>query len=324
MRVISCPSLERDINLFRDVASFFALLQLFLREQPDVVHLNSSKAGGIGALAARIAGVPKIVFTAHAWAFNENRSALSKTLIKLFSWMTVALCHRTIAVSNAVAHDMRNLPFVRRKITVIPNGIGPVNFYSKGEARRALALTHPVLDACENDLWLGTVAELHPVKGLSYAIEAIPLITHVHPRLRYLIAGEGEERAALEKLIEERGLGQHVFLLGFVDDARRYGRAYDLFLLPSLSESFGISVLEAGLSGVPAIATAVGGIPELITDGTTGRLVAPRSSKAIAEAVLELLEQRTRAEGYARELKTSVREQFSLSRMISRTLELYR
>lgn len=324
IRVISCPSLERDVNPLRDAASFFALLKLFRKEQPDVVHLNSSKAGGIGALAARAAGVPKIIFTAHAWAFNENRTALSKALIRFLSWATVMLCHRTIAVSNAVIRGMQNLPFAAKKITVIPNGINPVSFYSKGEARRALALMHPALDAYENDLWLGTIAELHPVKGLSYAIEAVPLITKTYPRLRYLIAGEGDERAALEKLIEERGLGQHVFLLGFVDNAPQYGKAYDLFLLPSLSESFGISILEAGLSGVPAIATAVGGIPEFITDGKTGRLVAPRSSRAIAEAVRELLLHGTRAESYARKLEENVREHFPLSRMISKTLELYR
>jgi len=323
IRTISCPPLQRDISLFADVVSFFRLWNIFRKEKPAIVHLNSSKAGGIGSLAARIAGVPNIIFTAHAWAFNENRSALAKSLIRLAHWCTIILSHHTIVVSNALAKEMGWLPFTGTKSTVIPNGVGDIDMLPKEDARRALSVMHPALDPFLRDPWIGTVAELHPVKGLSYAIEAIPLLTHAFPRLRYLILGEGEQRAALLRLIAEHGLEKQVFLLGFVDDARRFGKAYDLFVLPSLSESFSISLLEAGRAGTPVVATNVGGIPELIHSGITGRLIAPRSSKAIAQAAEETLRDTEESSHMADAFRRNMRERFSLSRMVSDTLALY-
>ena len=90
----------RDVSATSDVRAFFELLALLRRERPDVVHLNSSKAGGVGALAARIAGVKKIIFTSHGLAWDEDRSPRAKKLIKLFSWCTFILCHRVIVITQ--------------------------------------------------------------------------------------------------------------------------------------------------------------------------------------------------------------------------------
>ena len=100
IRVTSVNSLKRDVSFFDEMISFFKILKIFIKEKPDIIHLNSSKAGGIGALAGRIAGIKKIIFTAHGWPFKEDRNVIAKSLIYALSWLTVFLSHQTIVVSK--------------------------------------------------------------------------------------------------------------------------------------------------------------------------------------------------------------------------------
>jgi glycosyltransferase involved in cell wall biosynthesis len=172
-------------------------------------------------------------------------------------------------------------------------------------------------------MWIGTVAELHPVKGLPYAIEAIKILHEKHPMLRYLILGDGQKREALQKQITESGLEHTVFLLGRVQEAPLYGRAYDIFLLPSLSEAFGIALLEAGLARLPVVATTVGGIPEIIQNGETGLLVPPKNPGAIATATESLLMDKFLRERLGDALQERVQKEFSIERLVRDTFALY-
>ena len=113
----------RDVNIFKDIKAFFRLISILREKRPDILHINSSKIGGLGALAGRITRIPKIIFTTHGWAFNENRSLFSKILTKCLHWITIILSHKTISVSEALKNQMENWPFIIDKITVIHNGI---------------------------------------------------------------------------------------------------------------------------------------------------------------------------------------------------------
>ncbi|HAS85113.1 MAG TPA: hypothetical protein DCS23_03550, partial [Candidatus Yonathbacteria bacterium] len=288
IRVLPIFSLARDVNPWSDITAFFELWKIFREEKPDVVHLNSAKAGGVGALVARLAGVQKIIFTAHGWAFNEERPMWQKLIIKFFSWITVILSHETIAVSNAVRNNTSGWPFVVGKISVIKNGINEPNFLSSSEARLHLfakANTH----VPENAFIVGTIAELHKSKGLTYAIEAFAKLIPENPNLYYFIIGGGEEKERLEALVGLHNLHGRVFLLGFVDDASRYLRAFDIFLLPSITEGLALVLLEAGLAGLPVVASSVGGIPEVIEEEKTGLLVPARDSEVITQAIQKLI-----------------------------------
>ncbi len=123
VRTIFVPSFVRYISAGSDIQSFFELYHLFKKESPDVVHLNSSKAGGVGALAARLAGVKKILFTVHGWPFWEPRHRGARGLIYMASWFTALLCHRVIVVSDYDLQVARNMPFVAPKVARIYNGI---------------------------------------------------------------------------------------------------------------------------------------------------------------------------------------------------------
>ncbi len=317
--------LGRDINPLRDILAFFSLLRIIRSCKPDVLHLNSSKISGIGALAGRMLGVPRIIFTAHAWAFNEERPRWQKIVIAFLSWLTVVLSTRTIVVSEAMRRQTGRWPLIRAKVSVIPNGTRSYTLLDKLPAREALAARHPALAATDlaHDQWIGTVAELHPIKGLSYAIEAIRLLHAAHPTLRYVILSGGEMRAALEKQITESGLENTVFLLGQVKEAPLYGRAYDTFLLPSVSEAFDIALLEAGLAALPTVASRVGGIPEILTDGKTGLLVPPKDARAIANALETLMADETLRRRLGGALRERVMSDFSIESVTRETFALY-
>lgn len=316
VRTIIIPSLGRDISLLRDFTSFFALVHLFRTEQPDVVHLNSAKASGLGALAARLAGVPNIIFTAHGWAFNEERPLPSRIVIKFFSWLTIILAHKTIAVSEAVLNDTQNWPFVRNKVLTIHNGVEAINFISREDARVKLNLP-------PNTFIVGTIAELHPNKGLTYAIDAIKKLSVEYPNIYYVVLGDGEEKSRLNTLVGARGLHGRVLLLGFVKDAFLCLKAFDCFVLPSIKEGLPYVILEAGLAELPVIATSVGGIPEVILDQKTGLLVPSRNADALAKALDQLISSPTLRMSLGVLLHEKVLHNFSLNNMTINTLKLY-
>ncbi|MBI5077908.1 MAG: glycosyltransferase family 4 protein [Candidatus Yonathbacteria bacterium] len=322
IRVLPIFSLARDVNPGNDLSALFELWSIFRSEKPDVVHLNSAKAGGVGALAARLARVPKIIFTAHGWAFNEERSLPQRLAIKFISWITVLLSHKTIAVSEAVKNDVKKWPFIQRKIVVIRNGVKEPEFYQRLDARARLkALTN--ISVPENAFLVGTIAELHKNKGLSYAIEAFEKLAQANPTIYYFILGGGEEKDRLDAIVNTLGLQGRVFLLGFVEDAPRFLRAFDAFLLPSITEALGFVLLEAGLARLPVVASRVGGIPEIIKDGKTGVLVPPRNHDAIAESIKLLKKDGALAKRFAEALCERVHTHFSLNRALADTMALY-
>lgn len=321
IRVISLPSLERDINPLRDFASFRNLLRVMRDERPDAVHLNSSKIGGLGSFAARIAGIPHIIFTAHGWAFNEDRSIVSRLAIKLLYFITIALCDTTIAVSHAVAEKAPAWG-MRNKIVVIHPPTHREDLANKKSAREHFVRAVPSLHG-DNRLWVGIVAELHKNKGLSYAIEAMK-----EPSLQknslLLIVGAGQEEMALKNLVQASSLGGSVFFAGFDGDAPRLMTAFDIFLLPSTTEAFGYVLLEAGFAEVPVVASRVGGIPEIVDDNKTGLLIEPRKRVAIREAIQSLIDSPALRARLGSALHAKVTHEFSPEKIVSKTAKLYK
>lgn len=324
IRTITIPSLARDIDVQKDLSSFRELLAIFRAERPDIVHLNSSKIGGIGALAGRITHAPRIIFTAHGWAWNEeHRSLFERIAIKSASWLTIMLAHKTIAVSEAVWRESAHFPFAHPKTVVLRNGISPIDFLSRVAARDHLASHVKVVLNSETFL-IGTIAELHKNKGLSHAIQACATLAQSGLNFHYLIIGEGEDRATLTNQIAKYNLQNHVSLAGFIDNAARHLKAFDCFLLPSLKEGLPYVLLEAGLAQIPIIATNVGGIPDLIKDNQTGILIAPESAVAARNALETLIADANLQTRLSQALHKKIQNEFSLESMCAETIALYR
>lgn len=245
------PALDRDISFTNDIQSFFEVLSLLHRNTPDILHLNSSKIAGIGALAGRIAGVKKIVFTVHGWPFGEKRNPVARTLIYLASWVTALLSHNVIVVSD---HDRRlalRMPFIRHKVTRIYNGIDTnIQLLDADIVRHSFPKGVKIT---------GTIGELNKNKNHIALIEE----AKINPEMYVAIVGDGELRPWLQSKIEEYSLSSRVKLFGFMD-ARAVLKGFDTFALPSLKEGLPYVVLEAKSAGLPISANRVGGVGEIL------------------------------------------------------------
>lgn len=318
IRAILVPELARDVRLTDDFKAYRALVRLFRAEKPDVVHLNSSKAGGLGALAGRIAGIKKIVFTSHGLPFDEERNPLATLAIRIATWATLLLAHRTITVANDTFERAKRMPFVRRRVTLIHNGILTPNFLSQDEARRDMRTLDPSIP--EDSLWIGSIGELHPNKDYATAIE---MMTFLESDAHLVVVGDGELKEKLLANADEAGVGARIHFLGYIPEAARYLRAFDAFLLTSQKEGLPYVLLEAGYGYLPVVASDTAGVHDVILHNFTGLLAKPGDTRAFSQAIEKVLGDATLSRSLSDELLKRVQKSFSLEQMIEKTIHLY-
>ncbi len=320
IRVIRLKSMQRDISVFKELKSFVELYKIFKQEKPDVIHLNSSKMGGSGAFIGRLTGLKNIIFTAHGFAFNEDRSFISKKILLAFHWLTILLTHKTIIVSDKTMKDIDYLPFMKNKLVKIYNGIDTgLDFYNKEEAIRFLLKDKNISTVGKTILL--SIGELHKNKGYDLFI---PSLKKVEKDFIYLIIGEGEERNNIAMLIKDNDLRDKVFLLGRIENAYKYIKASDIFVLPSRTEAFPYVLLESGLAGACVLASNVGGIGEVIKDDYNGVLFDVNSEGDIVRKVNMLIGSGEMRERFGKLVQEKVVKEFGLDRMLERTRDVYR
>ncbi|HBD25149.1 MAG: hypothetical protein A2566_02060 [Candidatus Zambryskibacteria bacterium RIFOXYD1_FULL_40_13] len=320
IRTYEIAGLRRDISVLSEIRSFLFLLKILRKESPDVLHLNSPKAGGLGTVVGRLLGIKKIIFTVHGWTFNETRSKLGKMFILLLSWLTVLLSHKTIVIAEKERKQALRMPFSKNKVTLIKNGVDKISFVEKEIARKELLLRCGYEMSAESVLWLGTISELHKNKGLEYTISALSKIDT--PFICFII-GEGEERQNLEKLLKANNMENKVFLVGFLSEANQYLKAFDIFTLTSVKEGLPYTILEAGLAGLPVIASSVGGIPDIITSDTNGILVEKTNVEQITKAIQYMIDYPSERKMFGLKLQERMEKEFSLKQMLEKTINLY-
>jgi glycosyltransferase involved in cell wall biosynthesis len=324
VRTIQIKAFQRDINIWKECRVLIELVRILRHERPAVVHVNSSKAGGLGALAARLARVPNVVFTAHGWTFTEPRGWFARSLIAFFSWLTVCFSHITITVSHYHRTKARWMPGVQKKLHTVHNGVESAEGFEKTVARQQIAEYAHIPDGVwQHKMWVGTVSELHCNKGLPYLIYAAQTVLEQYPNMIVVIVGEGEERAHLEEIIDRLSLRGSIFFAGNVPDAALYLKAFDIFTLTSLKEGLPYSILEAGQAGVPVIASGIDGIPEIIADMESGMLIKPKRPDEIGEALLYLLKHPEKRGEFGAALQKRVARDFSEEAMIRKTVAHY-
>jgi len=316
IRTIHLKSLGRDIKLFKEFKSFFEIYKLLKSEHPDVFHINSSK-GGLGALAGRLAGIKKIVFTAHGWYFNEDQSILWKKITKFLLWLTVIFSHTTICVSERERKDMIGMLFTKKKLIVIHNGVEITPSEPKSTLRHLLA------PHIHQGVWIGTISELHKNKGLDFLLEAFSKLSEKYLHIALVIIGEGEERKNLESIIQKLHLEDKVYLLGFVPDAEKVVGAFDIFTLTSRKEGLPYTILEAGAEEVPIVASDVGGISEIVTPKFNGILIPMGNIKMLETELHKLIDHPERRTLFGQRLGQRIRKRFTLERMVRETRKVY-
>ncbi len=321
IKTITIENLGRDIKIWNDIKVFFELLKIFKQERPYIVHLNSSKIGGLGALACRFYNLTaenyklKAIFTAHGWPFKENRNILMRYVMKFFSWLTVFLSHTTIVVSEDDFEKSKKFPFVTGKIHTIHNGISKFPLKEGFRARQFLGSN------IAQGTWIGTISELHPNKGIDKLIRAYKEISEEYRDTALVLIGDGQERKNLESLVTNLNLNNHIYFLGHIENAREYLKAFDIFTLTSHKEGLPYAILEAGFASLPVVASKIGGIPEIVQDERSGILV--ESEKEIYKGLQTLLHQPDMRKELGKELNGYIQEYFNLELCMKKTLILY-
>jgi len=315
IKVLPIKHFMRDMSLRDDVLAMYEVWQLLRRERPDILHVTSSKAGGIGALAGRLAKTPRIIFTSHGLTMDETwRPKWQQLLITFGTWVTLALAHVSIMISSETYERARKMMGMKDKVVLIKNGIAPIDFLDQAAARAELALSIPV-----GHTLIGGIGELHPNKNW---VAAINMLSSFPTTIHLAIIGTGEEEGQLKRQVEMLRLTDRIHLLGYKQNAARYLKAFDIFLLPSKKEGLPYVLLEAGLAELPVVASDLPGNRDIIESGEEGFLVGPEP-KLIGTPIEMLL----RDEGIRRRLGSAlnvrVKRDFSMKRMTDETFLLY-
>jgi len=314
---------QRRVNPFKDIFAFFEILGLLYQIKPDVIHVNSSKAGGIVGLSSLIYKIltgrkPRLIFTAHGWAFNEDRACWQIGLIKLFSKITSWFYDKVICVSEydyqmALKHKITK----KEKLVTIHNGIDlkNISFLSKKQAQKRLI-------GRESPLVIGTVAEWTKNKGLIYLIKAVQTLKLKDVDLVLIGSGENPDKEKMYSYDQKYNL-DNVHLIEFIPQAIKYLKGFDIFVLPSLKEGLPYTIIEAMAAECPIIATKVGGIPEMIKNNINGSLVKPKNSLYLAEKISYLINNIETAQQMSIKARQKAEQEFSLEKMTERTKNLY-
>jgi len=284
----------------RDLTSIYEHARVIRDLQADVVHLNQHLwSGQYGLLASALAGVPRVCVVHGALP----SSSLSQRYLSI---CVARMANRFVGVSDFVSGKIRQqLRVPASRIRTIYNGVSP-------------ALPGGEPPPSPPDLILG-IGRLAPEKGFDLLIEALVGV----PDYRLVVAGDGPERARLEQLVRARGLDDRVEFAGWVEGAWTDRWCPRLVAVPSRFEGMPLVILEAMQAGIPVVATRVGGVPEVVIDGSTGLLVDPGDPAALATALRELLDDPRRCEEMGTAAERRLRDHFTAERMISSYEALY-
>jgi glycosyltransferase involved in cell wall biosynthesis len=321
VRFIPVSALVRRINPVRDIVALLAILWHIRREKPDIVHTHTSKAGILGRLAARMAGVPHIVHTPHGHVFHGHFGRVTSAVFLALERYFTRFTEKVVALTAGEKRDYVDLAVAQEQdIPVIHSGVDVSEFVAEGFD--AAAKMHAEgLDPRKRHV--GFVGWLLPIKGPGYLLNAMTAVWQEHPDAELVFVGKGELEGPLRAQASFAGCEDRVKFLGWRDDIPEIMPLFDVFVLPSLNEGMGRVLVEAMAAGRPVVASRVGGIPDLVRHGETGLLVTARDDEAIAASISLLLSNPAMAErmGAAGRLRCW---EFGLCAMVSKLDVLYR
>jgi len=289
--LVLSPWLVRQISPLKDAVALLILYRFIRQGRFDVVHTHSSKAGILGRIAARLAGVPVIVHTLHSLVFHEYQSRLKNRLYILLKKLCAPLTDCYISVCDATTRGAikEGIGNPDRYVTVY-SGIDLAPFLEISETM-TIAQAKRQLGVDPNTPVVGKVARLMHQKGHDLFLKAAVRIAREHSDVRFLLVGDGILRQSLKQMASELGIGDQVIFAGRLnrEDVPAYMRAMDVVVHTSIREGVARVIPQAYAVGVPVVALNLDGAPEVIEHGQTGFLVEPGSEAAVADAVGGLL-----------------------------------
>ncbi len=294
--VVKVAELGARIRPLDDVRALLALGRVVFREKPDVVHTHTAKAGALGRLAALAYNLTRrrskrclVVHTFHGHVFEGYFGAAGSAAVRMSERLLSTVTDRVIAISPrqqaAIVERFRVAP--ANRVRVVPLGLDLGAFLAVGDLdlrlRRSLGFP-------EDSFLVGCIGRVVPIKDVGMLIAAVAVASRGLPGLRLVVVGDGPEREALERAAVDRGLGDLVAFTGWRRDLPEVYAGLDAVALSSRNEGTPVALIEAMAAGRPAVATSVGGVPDVVEDGVTGFLVPPGDPGRMAAALVRLAE----------------------------------
>ena len=292
-----------------DADLFYAarLRELIATERPDVVHLHSRRGAVLGMIAAKWAGVPCVT----------SRRVDDRLSSSISVWAHSRLNARVVCISDAIRRVMQDAGVPADKLVTIRSSVDPAPW--QHPAPRSEFLAEFALP--EDAFVIGVVAQLIPRKGHRYLFEALQGLPS--ERIRVIVFGSGRSQADLEQTVVRLGIDETVQFAGQRWDLPRWMGNLDLLVHPATMEGLGVALLQASSAGVPLVASAAGGITEVVRDGVNGLLVPPADVPALHEAIASLLADKDRREQMGRAGMVLMASEYSADTMVEQHIALY-
>ncbi len=325
-RIVTLPHLAREVSPLNDLLAVRHLARPIRTERPQILHTHTAKAGAVGRVAALLAGdarPPIVVHTFHGHVlrgyFNQPATLAFRTLERWLASVTT----RLIAVSPEVRDDLVRLGVApREKFTVIRLGIElDERVGADGEARRE---TRRRMGISPDAFVVGWVGRMTAVKRTEDVLLAFKGVVARGVDARLCLIGDGPDRARLERRAHELGIVRRCLFVGYQDDVAPYYEAIDVLLLPSANEGTPVSVIESLAAERPAVATRVGGVPDIVREGVDGYLVDVGDAETLAERLVELAGDPGKRDAMGREGRKRVLERYAVNRLVEDIDSLYR
>jgi glycosyltransferase involved in cell wall biosynthesis len=317
------PVIDLGARNLRDRAAFRRLLEIIRTREIDLVHAHLTYSSIWSAIATRLTRVPSfaslhVAPTATRALHDSVRHRIS---VGLRDRLMIALMNRwstgVVAVSGALRDDYLARGLKKEKVRVVHNGVELERFARSREESRARLAAELGLDP--GTPVVVTVSVLRPAKGIEVLLDAVRAV----PNANFVIIGDGPKRAEWEALAGSLGIASRIRWAGYRTDVDALLAGCDLFVLPSFDDAFPTVLLEAMGAGLPVVATRVGGIPEIVTEGVTGRLVPPGDAPALAAAIAALIGDREELLRMSRQARSQA-GQFSTRAWLDRLTKVYR
>jgi glycosyltransferase involved in cell wall biosynthesis len=309
------------VKKLRDLTAIPRLVRYLRSHKAALVHTQLEFSNTLGNIAAKLLRLPSLC-TLHTIE-NFDRGSKARLRTRVMLWSLRNFCDKVITVSGELRrHHLASGRPAPETVMTLYNGIDqshPV----EADAAKFRQLRSDLGIPCDAPLLL-TVAVLREGKGIQYMLEALPHILDAAPEARYLVAGDGDHRNALENMTKQLRISKHVIFAGYREDIHDLMSISDVFVLPTLREALPTVLAEAMSAGLPIIASAVGGVPEMVTDQINGILVPPRDTGKLADACIRLLSSKADARRMGEQGRTIAAEKFDIQKQARKLGLVYR
>jgi len=313
--------LKRSINLYYDLVAFVKLVLFIRKRKFDIIHTHSSKAGILGRWAAKLAGKNIIVHTVHGWGYNDLQHPLIRLLYIRLEKITSLITNKLIGVSKVnIENGLANGIGKETDYALIRSGIKleyfkyPRSTQEQIRNKLGIPLSAPVV---------ATVTRLSAQKAPLDFIKSCAIIAKSNPEVWFIIVGDGPLRSQAESLTNKLGLKKRLIFTGLRDDVPELMSIFNIFVLSSLWEGLPRVLPQAMAQGLPIVATDIDGNTEAVINGENGLLVPPGDYKALAKAILSLLDKPEKATLMGQNGLRRV-EEFAAEKMINKIDTLYK